>query len=186
MTRLSCIIRVGNTYIAIEDIQITLTAWSSMAIDTVRLCNISVAKWVRYHANQWEIMQISERSCRSVRDHADQWEIIQITRDHADHLEIIKVTCWFAITLSRLLGHILTTRIDLWTDPISPRGRCCPAGLHTADTRWHACIEFLTYSVYHPSRQSGLCPSGERSGSTTRGNLRIHRSFPSVLKWLRS
>ena len=56
-------------------------------------------------------------------------------------------------TLSRPLGHIWPTRIDLWTDLILPRGRCCSAGLHTADTLWHACIDFLTYSDDH--RQSG-------------------------------
>ena len=90
------------------------------------------------------------------------------------------------LTLSGRLGHTWPTRIDLWTGPISPHGRRCPAGLHTTDTLWHACIDFLTYSDYHPSRQSGLCPSGERSQSIKRGNMRIYRSFPAVLKWLRS
>ena len=90
------------------------------------------------------------------------------------------------LTLSRPLGQIWPTRIDLWTDPISQRGRRCPAGLHPADTLWHASIDILTYSAYHPSRQSGLCPSGVRSVSTTRGNMRICRTFRVVLKWLRS
>ena len=89
------------------------------------------------------------------------------------------------LTLSRPLGHIWPTRIDLWTDLISPRGRRCSAGLHTADTLWHACIDFLTYSDDHPSWQSGLCPSAERSRSTTWENMRTYRSFPAVLKWLR-
>ena len=40
--------------------------------------------------------------------------------------------------------------------------------LHAADTLLHACIDFLTYSDDHPSRQSGLCPSGERLGSNRR------------------
>ena len=90
------------------------------------------------------------------------------------------------LTLSGRLGHIWPTRIDLWTGPISLRGRRCPAGLHTADTLWHACINFLTYLDYHPSRLSGLCPSGEWSRSTKQGNMRIYRSFPAVLKWLQS
>ena len=69
----------------------------------------------------------------------------------------------------RTVGHIRPTRIDLWTDPISPRRPRVSASLHAADTLWHACIDFLTYSDDHASRQSGLCPSGERSRSSTRG-----------------
>ena len=58
------------------------------------------------------------------------------------------------------------------------------AGLHAADTLWHACIDFLTYSDDHPSWQSGLCPSGERSLSTRRGYKWTYRSIPVVSKLL--
>ena len=61
------------------------------------------------------------------------------------------------------MGHGWPMRIDLWTDLI----------LHAADTLWHACIDFLTYSDDHLSRQSGLCPSGQRSWSSRRGYKRI-------------
>ena len=67
------------------------------------------------------------------------------------------------------VGHIRPTRIDLRTDPISPLRPRVSASLHAADTLWHACIDFLAYSDDHASRQSGLCPSGERSRSTERG-----------------
>ena len=58
--------------------------------------------------------------------------------------------------------------------------------MHATDTLWHACIDFLTYSDYHPSQQSGLCSSGERSWTNTRGDKRNCRSVPAVLKLLRA
>ena len=50
----------------------------------------------------------------------------------------------------------------------------------------HACIDFHTYSNDHPSRQSGLCMSGVRSRTNTRGDERNCRSVPAVLKLLRA
>ena len=50
------------------------------------------------------------------------------------------------------MGRFRPTRIDLQTDPISPRRPAVSAGLHAADTLWHACIDFLTYSDDHPCR----------------------------------
>ena len=44
-----------------------------------------------------------------------------------------------------------------------------PGATFNSDTLWHACIDFLTCSDNHPCRQSGLCPSGERSRSSRRG-----------------
>ena len=64
----------------------------------------------------------------------------------------------------RTIGSPVThENIDLRIDPISPRRRRVSAGLHATDTLWHAYIDFLTYSDDYPSRQSGLCPSRERS-----------------------
>ena len=52
-----------------------------------------------------------------------------------------------SVMLNNLLtskGRFRSTRIYLWTDSISPCHRLCSAGLHTTDTLWHACIDFLT------------------------------------------
>ena len=78
------------------------------------------------------------------------------------------------------VGRIRPTRIDL----ISPRRRRVSAGLHATDTLWHAYIDFLTYSDDHPSRQSGLCPSWERSRTSTKDINGLYRSFPAVFEWL--
>ena len=45
--------------------------------------------------------------------------------------------------------------------------------------------QFLTYSDDHPSRQSGLCPSGERLQLKRGGHMQTYWSFPAVLTWLR-
>ena len=52
------------------------------------------------------------------------------------------------------------------------------------DTLWHACIDFLTYSDDHPSQQSGLCPSGERSQRAREDISGLYRSFLAVFEWL--
>ena len=88
------------------------------------------------------------------------------------------------ITLWRRLGRLWPTRIDLRIDPISPRRRRVSAGLHATDTLWHAYIDFLTYSDDHPSRQSGLCPSRERSRTSTKDIDGLYRSLPAVFEWL--
>ena len=87
-------------------------------------------------------------------------------------------------TLWDRLGRRWPTRIDLRIDPISPRRWRVSAGLHATDTLWHAYIDFLTYSDDHPSRQSGLCPSRERSRTSTKDINGLYRSFPAVFEWL--
>ena len=54
------------------------------------------------------------------------------------------------------------------------------------DTLRHACIDFFTYLNDQGSRQSGLCPSRERSVPGRRGHMWGYRSFPAVLKRLRA
>ena len=93
---------------------------------------------------------------------------------------------WLCITLWRRLGRRWPTRIDLRIDLISPRRRRVSAGLHATDTLYHAYIDFLTYSDNHPSRQSGLCPSRERSRTSTKDINRLYRLFPAVSEWLSS
>ena len=93
---------------------------------------------------------------------------------------------WLCITLWRRLGRRWPTRIDLRIDPISPRRRRVSAGLHATDTLYHAYIDFLTYSDNHPSRQSGLCPSRERSRTSTKDINGLYRLFPAVSQWLSS
>ena len=84
-------------------------------------------------------------------------------------------TCWESFL--KLLLYPLTskerfrpTRIDLWTNLISPRRRPVSAGLHAADTLWHAFIDFLTYLDDYP--ESGLGQGGERLRLTRRGHFR--------------
>ena len=55
--------------------------------------------------------------------------------------------------------------------PDMPRHQHVWAGLHAADTLRHARIDFFTYSDDHGSRQSGLCPSRERSVPSRRGHM---------------
>ena len=52
------------------------------------------------------------------------------------------------LTLWRPLGHRWPTRIDLWTDPISPRRRRVSAGLHAADTV--ACVHRFFHILGRP------------------------------------
>ena len=56
--------------------------------------------------------------------------------------------------------------------------------MHATDTLWHAYIDFLTYSDDHPSRQSRLCPSRERSRTSTKDINGLYRSFPAVFERL--
>ena len=91
----------------------------------------------------------------------------------------------------------VSPRCNTRIDPISPTS---PVRLgwpiHTKDTLWHACIDFLTYSDDHPSRQyiyAGLFPSRERSISGAQA--RIYADLPIIpssfeidtgIKWLNS
>ena len=87
------------------------------------------------------------------------------------------------LTLFWSWGHIWPTRIDLWTDPISLRGRRCPAGLHTADTL--ACMHRFSHilsvspepSVWFMSELNAIESGQDRPHE---GNMPICRSFPAV------
>ena len=88
-----------------------------------------------------------------------------------------------SLTLLRRTGTFLPTRLDLRTDPISPRRPAVSAGLHAADTLWHACIDFLTYSpvpVVWFMSEWGVGSGHDRAGEE---NMRIYRSLPAVFKW---
>ena len=93
--------------------------------------------------------------------------------------------CLPRLTLWRRLGRLWPTRIDPRIDPISPRA---PARLGLACTQQTHCglhnIDFLTYSDDHPSRQSGLCPSRERSRTSTKDINGLYRSLPAVFEWM--
>ena len=92
------------------------------------------------------------------------------------------ILSYILLTLSRPLGIILPKRIHPEIPPISPRRRRDWAGLHAADTVRHASIDFFTYLDDQGSRQSGLCPSRERSVPGRRGHMWGYRSLPAVLK----
>ena len=104
-------------------------------------------------------------------------------------LPIISSSFWMAVGLRGLynaifnslynplrpIGRQWPTRIDLWIDPILQRRWRFSAGLHATDTLRHAHIDFLTYSDDHPSRQSGLCSSRERSRTSTKDINGLYR-----------
>ena len=103
-------------------------------------------------------------------------------------IKICKYLCLFQtqnialnLTLSCPLGWIWHKRIHLGIPPILQRRRRVSTGLHTADTLRHARIDCFTFSDDHGSRQSGLCPSRERSVQPSRrGHMWAYRSFPAV------
>ena len=97
-------------------------------------------------------------SCKGMKERTDRTSV----SSHPEISELVSELLWWKISNLNfqiwccwvsLLNNPLTSkrrfhpsRIDLWTDPISPRRRLCSAGLHAVDTLWHACIDFLTYS----------------------------------------
>ena len=88
------------------------------------------------------------------------------------------------ITLWRPLGPRWPTWIDLWTDPISPRRCRILAGLHAADTLWHAMHASIFSHTRMTTRAGSLVYVWVKSG---RGRAREDISglpFPAVLKLL--
>ena len=79
------------------------------------------------------------------------------------------------------MGRTCPTTIHLQIHPISTRRQHVSAGLHATDTLWHP---FFKYLDNHPSRQSGLCPSQERSQSSTQGYKWTYRSFAGLMVFI--
>ena len=72
----------------------------------------------------------------------------------------------YPLTTDRVAGDPRELSVEL--TKLSPRRRRFSAGLNVTDTPRHTYIDFPTYSDDHPSRQSGSCPSRERSRTSTK------------------
>ena len=153
---------------------------------------IDVLFWPRpHHSSYFQHFRRHPSHLKSLQHQFKKFQQLHYINDNAS-MELavwtVMLDCWcwwwWLLTLWRWLGRLWPTRIDLWIDPISPRRRRVSAGLHATDTLWHAYIDFLTYSDDHRSRQSGLCPSRERSRTSMKDINGLYRSLPAVFEWL--